>query len=360
MKNALLFISIIFFSVILSTVSFCEEVAVREWSPYSGIEGISFKDNILAFHSTSSMPLLASKSDIFINASRQKVLELKMRSNKSYMTGRLFFRRIGDAGFNYSNSFEFQTGLNNMYHKYLIDLSRNPNWFGTVSQIMISPINGAGSVDIESVKFIEPNIWLAASAFWRDFFTFEVPQVRMANFIYGQKMNGISVYRYVYCLIIIILLLVISLQYIKYKDIKVISRSLPAMILLTCLSFWMILDFRTLFDQARAVTLDAQTFYGKSLEEKRALTNLGDFYGFLTFADSKLPKNSSFNILNPSYYYFNEKAVYYLYPRRFDAKAAYVLAYNPDGSQDNAVNALVKNNCRVFSKYKDGEFILKK
>ena len=276
------------------------------------------------------------------------------------MTGRMFFRRIGDPGFTYNNSFEFQTGLNNIYHSYLIDLGRNPNWFGTVSQLLISPINGAGSVDIESVKFIEPNFWLAASAFWRDFFTFEVPQIRMANFIYGQKMNGISVYRYVYCLIFIILLLVISIQYIKYKDIEAISRSLPAMILLTCLSFWMVLDFRILFDQARTVALDTQTFYGKSLEEKRALTTLGDFYGFLAFADSKLPKNSSFNILYPSYYYFCQKAVYYLYPRRLDERSSYILVYNPDGSQDKTLKEYGNKGYRPLSRYKEGEFIIKK
>ena len=334
MKNALLFISIIFFSVILSTVSFCEEVAVREWSPYSGIEGISFKDNILAFHSTSSMPLLASKSDIFINASRQKVLELKMRSNKSYMTGRLFFRRIGDAGFNYSNSFEFQTGLNNTYRKYLVDLGRNPNWFGTVTQIMLSPINGEGSVDIESIKFLEPSIWLTARIFWQEFFTFERPLPRTINFIYGPRINGISINTYIYSLILFISLAMIAFYWNKLGGPGKLLTILPSKIIMICFIFWLLLDARTAIDQFRSAVIDRQTFGGKSLEEKQALSTNGvyyDFYHYLKFCGEKIPSGSRYSlIVPPNSTYFLEKSRYYLYPTYENTmEAEYVLVYDP-------------------------------
>jgi len=357
MRKAALILSMIIFAAL---GSFCEEVAIREWSPYAGIQGLSSKDNILTFNSTSQMPLLSSRDNVFINASKFKVLKIKMRAGMSYATGRLFFRRIGDAGFSYYNSFEFQTGLNNMYHDYMVDLGRNPNWFGTVTQLMLSPINAEGLVEIESIKFLEPSMWLMGQAFWQEFFTFEVPQLRTVNFMYGPKINGVTVNIYIYYLIALLSMLVIAYGYVRSKDLGVAISDGSKKMIVICLFFWVILDLRMMLDQTRSVILDAQTFYGKSLEEKQALTTPGDFYGFLSLADSKLPNGSSFNILSPSYYYFKEKAVYYLYPRHIDDNAAYVLVYNPDRSQDKTINEYVKKGYRKSSVFKEGEFILKK
>jgi hypothetical protein len=73
-----------------------------------------------------------------------------------------------------------------------------------------------------------------------------------------------------------------------------------------------------------------------------------------------MPKGSNFSVLNPSYYYFSQKAVYYLYPRRIDENAAYVLVYNTDGSQDKTIGEYIKKGYRTFSTFKEGEYILKK
>jgi len=360
MKNALLFLSIIFFSVVISFGSFCEEVAVREWSPYSGIAGLSSRNGRIAFYSTSSMPLLVTRDNVFINASRSKFMEIRMKSSKNYATGRMFFRRIGDPGFNYNNSFDFQTGLSNIYHRYIIDLGRNPNWFGTVTQLMLSPINEEGSVEIESIRFLEPSILLMGRAFWREFFTFEVPQLRTFNFIYGPKINGITVNIYIYYLMAALFALVLACELIKAGDLsKALNKSSKIMII-TCLIFWMALDLRYMLDQARSVILDTQTFYGKSLKEKQALTTLGDFYGFLSFADSKIPESSGFNILHPPYYYFSEKAKYYLYPKYFDERSNYVLVYDPNKTLDSGIKEYMKKGYKIFSIYKEGEFIIKK
>jgi len=357
MRKAALILSVILFAAL---GSFCEESVIREWAPYAGTKSLTYKDNVLTFSSTSQMPLLSSKGSLFINASTLKILKIRMRSDKSYMTGRMFFRRIGDAGFSDYNSFEFQTGLNNMWHDYMIDLGRNPNWFGTVTQLMLSPINAEGMAEIESIGFLEPSILLMGRAFWQEFFTFEVPQLRTVNFMYGPKINGVTVNIYIYYLIVSLSMLVIAYEYIRSRDFGMTISNGSRKIIVICLFFWVILDLRVMLDQARSVILDTQTFYGKSLKEKQALTTLGDFYGFLSFADSKIPNGSSFNILSPSYYYFKEKAVYYLYPRHIDDNAAYVLAYNPDRSQDKTINEYVKKGYRMSSMFKEGEIILKR
>jgi hypothetical protein len=281
-----------------------------------------------------------------------------MRSNKSYVTGRMFFKRIGDAGFNYNNSFEFQTGLNNMYHTYLVNLSRNPNWFGTVTQLMLSPINSEGSVQIADMKFLEPNMCLTAGALWQEFFTFEVPQLRTVNFIYGPKIAMVSVNMYIYLLIFFISVIIIL---VRYREAGAVFKDSAKKIIIICLVFWVALDLRILIDQARTVILDTQTFKGKTLDERRSLVTLNDYYDFLHFSDSAVPKGASFNLVHPTYYYYwAEKAMYYLSPRSISETADYILVYDPGKALREPVNEYQKKGFKMFATFKDGEFILKK
>jgi hypothetical protein len=199
-----------------------------------------------------------------------------------------------------------------------------------------------------------------ARTFWQEFFTFEVPQMKTVNFIYGPKINGTMVNLYVYYLIAVLFTIVLAYELINSKDFLRALNNSSKRVIIICLVFWIALDFRFMIDQARSMILDVQTFYGKSLEEKRALTTLGDYYGFLSFADSRLPEGSSFNILHPSYYYFVEKARYYLYPKYFNEKSDYVLVYDPNKTLGDDVKQYLKKDYKTFSIYKEGEFILKK
>ncbi len=334
MKNLVFVLSILAFAIALSFASYCEEAEVREWSPYSGVVGLSLKDNILAFTSTSSLPLLITKDNIFINASRFKFLEVRMKSNKSYMTGRIFFKKIGDPGFSYYNSLEFQTGLNNGYYSYLIDLNRNSGWFATVTQMILSPINEEGLVEIKDFKFLEPNAWLATRSFWQEFFTLERPRPGTINFMYAPKINGIPVNTYIYSLLILISLSLIVIYWIKVDHPGKLLKIIPPKMIMVCLVFWLLLDARTAFDQFRSGIIDYQTFGGKSLEEKQALsTNEGyyDFYYFLKFCRENIPAGSTYSlVIPPSDVYFGEKSRYYLYPTyESTIEAGYVLVYDP-------------------------------
>ncbi len=342
MKNTAFILWILALAFAISFPSFCGEVSV-------------------AFGPTPSPGVLATKDDIFLNASILKFMEIRMKTDKSYAAGRMFFRRIGDAGFNYYNSFEFQTGLNNMSHAYLIDLGRNPNWFGTVTQMALSPANSEGKAEIESVRFLEPTIWLAAKSLWQEFFTFEIPQMRTVNFIYGPKINGAPVNLYIYCLIFILSVSIILYALVKMKDPAAVFNWSSKKIIIICLAFWIALDSRILIDQARTVILDMQTLNAKTLDEKRASITLNDYYDFLHFSDLKIQKGSSFKVLHPSYYYYwDEKAAYYLSPRYISEKGDYILVYDPDRMLIKEVNEYFKKGYKTFATYKDGEYILKK
>jgi len=363
MKKAALFLFVFVSIFVPSLHAFCEEFPIQELSPYSGVEGLSFTNDILSLKSTSPMPLLMTKDNIFVNASRFKLLEIKMKSDKSYMTGRIFFRRIGDPGFNYYNSFQFQTGLNNMYHDYLIDLGRNPNWFGTVLQIMFSPINGDGLVEVKDIKFLEPNMWAAIRSSWQEFFTFERPAPRTVNFIYGPKINGISVNTYIYSLIFLISLLLILFYWIKLNDLGKLLNITPLKIIMICFIFWLLLDARTAVDQLRSAIIDHQTFGGKSFEEKQALSTSGsfnDFYYYLRFCGEKIPHGSTYSlVVGPSAIYFIDKSRYYLYPTYEDTmEAEYVLVYDPQKTLK--ADEIPGKGFKKFADFGENQYILKK
>lgn len=360
MKKTFSLIWIFLFVFILSCSSFCEEVAVRDWAAFSGIDNLTVNNDTLSFNTKSQMPLLSSKDNLFINANRFNVLLIKMKTNGSYQIGRLFFKRIGDRDFSHINSFQLQLGLGNMYHNYLLDLSGNPNWYGVITQMMFSPINEEGVVEVDSFKLLEPNPFLKTSVLWQEFFSFEMPQLRSVNFIYGPKINKLSVNLFIYFLIAALSVIIFSIEFIRSRDFGITLSKSSKKIIIACLVFWMLLDMRIMFDQIRTAILDTQLFFGKTLDTKRALTTLGDFYGFVSFSNSKMPSGSSFNLIAPTNYYFREKSVYYLYPIFYDDNAEYILVYNPDGSLGNSIGDKIKIGYKVYATYKEGEFILRK
>lgn len=359
MKNPALFILILIFSLVAPSGSFCEVTAINEWAPYSGVEGFSLKDEVLAFNSTSYMPLLISKSDIFINASRQKVLEVRMKADKSYMTGRLFFRRIGDAGFNYNNSFEFQTGLNNMYHKYVLDLSRNPNWFGSVSQLMLSPVNDKGSVEVASVDFMEPNISLMAAAYWQEFMKFEPIMGVTVNTIKGKSLDGtpINVYMYFASFALALLIIAKNFKQLRFDDLASFHGSLNSSfreIILMLIILFALLEVRQGFDYGRQFIIDYSTLFGKPLDTKRELTTYGGLYEYVQFVKSHLPERAT-AALTSSDPYFKDKGRYYLYPIRIvQEDPDYILVLRDPAKDVKGYKLLAKlsNDQMIFVKGK--------
>lgn len=360
MKKTFLWLIVLSGIIMFPFFCSCDELIVKDWSAYSGVNDLKIKEDGLLFNSAGQFPLLASRNDLFINANKFSILKVKMRADKSYLTGRLFFRRVGDRDFNIANSYELQTGLNNGFHDYVIDLSRNPNWYGVVMQLMFSPGNSEGPYEIAGFKVMEPGPPLKIAAIGQEFFTFEVPQLRTLNFIYGPKISGISVNVYIYYSILLLSLLVLAWELISHKEfIKAFNIS-SKYILVICLAFWMALDMRILFDQTRSVIFDIQTFGFKGLEEKRALSTPGDLYSYLTFVRSKLSERSGIDMLFTSSNYFREKALYYLYPMHYDESSDYVLVYDPYKSLDKELRAYMQKGYKMFAFFKEGELILKK
>jgi hypothetical protein len=309
---------------------------------------------------SNNFPLIINKESLYINANLNKILKIKMLSSSQYLSARVFFKRVGDRDFNNYNVVEIKTGQANKYRTYYIDLRKNPAWTGTVTNIMINPAPSTGDCFIDHISFEEPSFYAIASSYWQEFFTFEMPQLSTFNFIYGPKINGISINTYIYWLVMILAVLLLSVNWFRSKDIYRAYAQAGRSIIIICVLFWVILDVRYIFDQSRAMALDVNTFKGKSLEEKRAIITAGDFYAYLKFCESKIPAGSGMNYVFPGYYYFREKAMYYLAPIYETNDPEYVLVYDPNGDLKDAINKKILSGFKLFAKLKEGQLILKK
>ncbi|MEE8637513.1 MAG: hypothetical protein V3T21_00550, partial [Candidatus Margulisiibacteriota bacterium] len=94
---------------------------------------------------------------------------------------------------------------------------------------------------------------------------------------------------------------------------------------------------------------------GKTLEQKREMQNVKDYYKFIKFAEAKIPPEASFTLITrPEYRFSVERASYYLYPRRWlDKQATYLLLF------DKMPNQAVLKNYKVIEQYRKGAYILK-
>lgn len=311
----------------------------------------------IPFEAAAGRPYFESP-ETTIDSAEYNTLILQIEAKKSG-AARLFWATHYNMQFSQPQSIWFS--VKSGKHDYCFNIpSQNPNWIGWIKGFLIYPETGSKLIEIKQAKIAKANLLTNIRSGWREFFVFEVPQLRTVNFIYGPKIYGNSVNLFIYCLIILMSILIMIYEFIKSRDVHISFKMGSREIIIICLFFWMALDLRILIDQARTTVLDVQTFYGKSLDEKRALVTLGDYYGFLKFAGSKLPGGSGFNLLHPPRYYYLDKANYYLYPTHFDKNADYLIVYDPGGILNDQVSDYFKKGFKLFATYKEGEFILKK
>ncbi|MFC1559930.1 hypothetical protein ACFLZ2_02210 [Candidatus Margulisiibacteriota bacterium] len=362
-----LFSLIFCFALILtffSTQSLCAStIKLKDWKVHSGIKSTSYENKTLKIESSSNMPLLISPDNLLINSRIFTFLVIEIKTEGNYADGRLFFRHIGDKGFNYANSQEIPAGRGNIFHTYVIDLKNNPNWNGMINQLAWQPAQGIGNIDIKNVELSKGDFSLKVRSIWQQIFKFEKPVPRTINIMYGPKIGRTSINSYLYSLIILISLSLIVFYGLKFKDLNRTLNFVIPKILIICFAFWMLLDARTAVEQIRAASIDHKTFGGKNYEEKQALSTYGhyrDFYYFLKFCSSNIPAGSNYVLTVPEgYYYYGEKSKYYLYPIYLkEEKPEYIILYDPQGQLER--KDAMPPGYSEYAKAGQGKYILKR
>ncbi len=357
MKRKTAAILIALFLFISRQGAFCEDVFIKQWAPFSGIAGLTADYNGLKFTAADNSPFLISSNDLFINANARRFLRIRLKTEKSYMTGRILFKRIGDPDFSLYNSVDLQEGLGGMTHDYVIDMSANPNWYGMVTQLIFSPGNETGSIEMAAFELPEPGAWLSASAKWQEFMAFEPIKGYTVNTIKGKTIGRTPVNRYIYILLIICIVVILIKNFREYKFNglsafwRSCGHSFNEIVIISVILF-AALECRQAVDNLRQFDIDRSTLAGKTIDEKRELTSYNGIYGYTLFVKERLPENATVTFSNPDLYTML-KAAYYLYPIKIVQKDAdYILVFKaaPSGTADYKVFAMMSNDQMILVK----------
>ena len=288
-------------------------------SPNPGTE-IIFQDAGLTLQATSSSTGIYNLVPLNISTHKYDLLVIEMKTSRGEI-GEVFWS-AGGKGFSKKTTYPFYLGKRGPLHTYYLNLKPYVK-SKIIDHLLIFPFSGPGRAEIKSLKLVESSLPEKILSAWQEFWGPRGREYAGKNcfIIKSPRLFGEPIFFYLNFMILISLIFSILSKKPKYT-------------LFTIFFFWIFLECGSFLNNWIFFQRDLR-FWGKSLEQKRELQNVGDFYNFIKFAEEKIPINSNFDLLTkPKYLYSRERASYYLYPRKPQAKASYLLIFDEEVSED--------------------------
>jgi hypothetical protein len=126
------------------------------WAPFSDIASFAAADGKLEISSSGSQPTIVSPDNLNIPASKFPKLKVRMKNSSAQTSATLAFTTEADPTFDDAKSVTVDDVLSSPeytdYYFYLADIV---GWTGTLRQLRLTPIGGAGDVSIDSIALEE-------------------------------------------------------------------------------------------------------------------------------------------------------------------------------------------------------------
>ncbi len=131
----------------------------ENWAWQSNSLGIGMSQDTLDLTITGSDPYMMGPA-IRLTASKKKFIRIKMKNNSSSTTAELYWLTSTDQNWNENKKQQFTIIANdNNNTEYLIDLSANNFWSGTITKIRLDPsLSTSGSCNVDYIN-IQEKIW---------------------------------------------------------------------------------------------------------------------------------------------------------------------------------------------------------
>ena len=291
-------------------------------------------DNQIISSSHSSPKLLLN-----LAVQPNELILIEMKTSKSGI-GEISWSS-GSNGFSPERSLSFYVQADG-FHRYYLNLKayagKQP-----IKQVLLFPFAGPGSAEVKTLKAIKANLPQKIIAGWQEFWGPQGREPSGKDFLVIEpvSLDGRSIFFYLNWLIG--LAIVISLL-----------RRQPKFAIVLILALWLLLEASSTVNNWKHFKNDWK-FWGKSLEEKRELQNVKDFYLFLKFADQTLPADATFTLITePKYPFSVERAAYYLYPRKRSEQGAYLLLF------DKLPNQQTARDYNLSATFREGAYIFKR
>jgi hypothetical protein len=131
------------------------DVPVEDWNNPHSITA-SKKDGIYKLAITGPDPFVYSPYNLNIRANQTKYAVVRMQNQSASTTAQLCWTTSTETGWNPAKSKPVSIVANDLiFRDYMIDLSTNPNWKGTIKQLRLHPsMASSGTVKIDFIKIV--------------------------------------------------------------------------------------------------------------------------------------------------------------------------------------------------------------
>jgi hypothetical protein len=141
-------------------------ISVAEWNFDTGLNGWSLAhslsgtvtDSSLTLNLTGADPYMVSPDNLNINASLYKYLSFTMKNNTPQTTAGFFWATNTSPNFSAGLSLPSIPLVPNdsVFRTYIIDISNDTAWTGTINQIRLDPVQGgsSGSIELKQIKLL--------------------------------------------------------------------------------------------------------------------------------------------------------------------------------------------------------------
>ncbi|OCT15412.1 hypothetical protein A8709_15135 [Paenibacillus pectinilyticus] len=114
--------------------------------------GNNVLNNIYDMVGTNNDPYILSPDNLGINAAANSYISLGLQNMSAVTNAQIYFTTTTDPSFSESKSLKFQISSGDLLLKnYVINMSANSLWSGTIKQVRIDPIDAPGVVKFEHV-----------------------------------------------------------------------------------------------------------------------------------------------------------------------------------------------------------------
>ena len=331
----------------------------------------SFAEDInLSFQKVPGQPYFESQ-ELMIDGEEYNTVVLRLKSTESG-TGRLFWANSYDPQFNQPKSIWFL--IRSGEHNYYFNVSsQNPNWLGWVKKMLVMPEFESNNLEIVSAKSVSGNLFYNIASGWQEFWGPKGREVigSTVHLIPSSAIFDKSINIYIYW--IIGLFFIISIFFNLFKSLSKKHLALKSIIpiynnafkntIISSLVLWVLLTLNSDYNYFNILKDNYHKYFGKTIEQKRAVAYGLEYYDFLMFAKEHLPKEPvKFGLLDwsgndrlqvtlrtrtlliPHYYIENAERDY-----------PFLLVYHPDPS-----SVWREKYYTLFAKYKDKEYIMKR
>ena len=274
--------------------------------------------------------------NIMIDAYEQNTLIMRIKSSKSG-TAYLFWASSYNPQINHAQSIWFH--IKQGTHTYYINAaSQHQAWLGWIRKIIILPQIEGGNTTILSAKIESASLFKTAISGWQEFWgpTGRLTIGSTINTMKSPVLYGQSIYSYLYWLIGLTILLAIGWE-IKHhsKDFKfdLSLQRISKVVVIALMTLWFGLALSSFYSNWLNSKNDFK-YAGKSLDAKKTIYNQADYYPFIQFCQKHLPLEANFDF-QVTGVYNDIKTKYYLYPRKHQENAQFLIVYNSKLDKNN-------------------------